>query len=256
MPQVESNLEVTCWRDELKRGFEHTGDGWGDIEATTLDEAALDRRFDAGWGSTTGEPFTIWTRPRGGRVSLPVGAGCGSRLSDYGVSARIRRNVVSSAGSSCRARLHTTRRSTAACVRLSAKKASRVMARVHDSIRSPDAIASRRTVRASRCMSRIQRNGILLERLEQQRVPQAAPGNQIHIAPEDGSEFLSQPHECAEVVDVGIDEVDQNIYVAPLRIEVSPCRGTNECERGDRMPSARRPNGGRMLGDGGGEWGT
>lgn len=63
LSQVESNLEVTCWRGELNRAFEQTGDCWGDIEATTLDGVALDRRFDAGWGSTTGEPFTIWTRP-------------------------------------------------------------------------------------------------------------------------------------------------------------------------------------------------
>ena len=61
MPQIESNLELTCWRDELNRAFAVTGEGWGDVEAMTLDDAALDRRFDAGWGSTDGAPFTVWT---------------------------------------------------------------------------------------------------------------------------------------------------------------------------------------------------
>ena len=63
MPQIESNLELTCWRDELNRAFAVTGEGWGDVEAMTLDDAALDRRFDAGWGSTDGAPFTVWTGP-------------------------------------------------------------------------------------------------------------------------------------------------------------------------------------------------
>ena len=61
MPQIESNLELTCWRDELNRAFAVTGEGWDDIEAMTLDDAALDRRFDAGWGTTDGDPFTVWT---------------------------------------------------------------------------------------------------------------------------------------------------------------------------------------------------
>jgi hypothetical protein len=61
MPQIESNLELTCWRDELNRAFAVTGEGWDDIEAMTLDDAALDRRFDAGWGTTDGGPFTVWT---------------------------------------------------------------------------------------------------------------------------------------------------------------------------------------------------
>jgi hypothetical protein len=61
MSYLESNLELTCWRDELTRAFVVTGEGWGDVEAMTLHDAALDRRFDAGWGNTYGEPFTVWT---------------------------------------------------------------------------------------------------------------------------------------------------------------------------------------------------
>jgi hypothetical protein len=58
VPQIESDLELTSWRDELNRAFAVTGEGWGDVEAMTLDDAALDRRFDADWGSTDGARFS------------------------------------------------------------------------------------------------------------------------------------------------------------------------------------------------------
>ena len=33
MPQIESNLEPTSWRDELNRAFAVTGEGWGPSRA-------------------------------------------------------------------------------------------------------------------------------------------------------------------------------------------------------------------------------
>jgi hypothetical protein len=51
---------------------------------------------------------------------------------------------------------------------------ARDIVRVHDSMRSPDAIASRSMVRASRCIRWEQLDGVLLERPQQQRVPDRA----------------------------------------------------------------------------------
>jgi hypothetical protein len=45
MPQVESDLEETCWRHELERAFAKTGDSWSDFESMTLSDDGLARRL-------------------------------------------------------------------------------------------------------------------------------------------------------------------------------------------------------------------
>ncbi len=62
MPQVEYDLEQTCWRYELECAFAKTGDSKSDVGSMAPSDDAFSRRFHAGWGSTNGEPFTLWTR--------------------------------------------------------------------------------------------------------------------------------------------------------------------------------------------------
>jgi hypothetical protein len=56
--------ERTTWREELTEVMREHGESWGDVEACTLDDAALDVVFYAGMGGIGGEPFTLWTRAR------------------------------------------------------------------------------------------------------------------------------------------------------------------------------------------------
>lgn len=105
------------------------------------------------------------------------------------------------------------------------------MVRVHNSMRSPDAIASRSMVRASRCMRWVQLDCVLLKRPQQQLVSDPAPRDHVDLAPEDQRELVTETHECAEVVDVCVHEVHQDIDVAAGRVEVRTCRGPNDCER-------------------------
>ena len=48
------------WRELLQHEFEQTGDSFETI-VTTLTDEELDRKFDDGFGSSEGEPFTAWS---------------------------------------------------------------------------------------------------------------------------------------------------------------------------------------------------
>jgi len=68
------NRNDTCWRELIAESM--LGKDWSDepgrkhpvdpgpIIACTLSEAALDERFDAGFGAAEGKPFTAWTAAR------------------------------------------------------------------------------------------------------------------------------------------------------------------------------------------------
>ena len=54
----------TTWREEISAEMEKRGETWADVVACTLDDAELDRRFDADFGGINGAPFTLWTTAR------------------------------------------------------------------------------------------------------------------------------------------------------------------------------------------------
>ena len=60
---------MITWRTFIEREMACYGETWQDVVACTLSEAALDRKFDAGYGGPDGEPFTVWTAKR---VYFPV----------------------------------------------------------------------------------------------------------------------------------------------------------------------------------------
>ena len=55
---------MTTWREEITRALEDEGESWSDVVATTLSEAALDKQFDSGYGTSRGARFTLWTARR------------------------------------------------------------------------------------------------------------------------------------------------------------------------------------------------
>jgi hypothetical protein len=63
-----SDSDKTTWRKEITAGMQDHGESWADVEGCTLDDAALEVAFDAGYGGTAGQPFTLWTA---GRVYFP-----------------------------------------------------------------------------------------------------------------------------------------------------------------------------------------
>ena len=50
-----------CWRQLISEALSDNQDGWENVVSCTLDDEGLDRKFDAGFGSPEGEPFTLWT---------------------------------------------------------------------------------------------------------------------------------------------------------------------------------------------------
>jgi len=62
------NRPIT-WREKLTEALAKNGEGWGEVESSTLSEEQLNVQFDAGYGSVQGVPFTLWTERR---VYFPV----------------------------------------------------------------------------------------------------------------------------------------------------------------------------------------
>jgi hypothetical protein len=55
---------MATWKELIEAEMEDRGEGWVDVEASTLSEEELDLVFDDGYGSRDGTPFTIWTKLR------------------------------------------------------------------------------------------------------------------------------------------------------------------------------------------------
>lgn len=51
----------TTWRIELTGELEAHGESWDDVEASTLTDEDLDRKFYSGFGGEEGCHFTVWT---------------------------------------------------------------------------------------------------------------------------------------------------------------------------------------------------
>jgi len=60
---------MQSWRQLITKAMARYNESWNDVEACTLDDASLDVRFDAGYGTPKGKPFTLWTS---NRVYFPV----------------------------------------------------------------------------------------------------------------------------------------------------------------------------------------
>lgn len=53
---------LTNWKAQLSLALKERGESWADIEANTMSEAEMAKKFDAGFGGTNGCPFTVWTK--------------------------------------------------------------------------------------------------------------------------------------------------------------------------------------------------
>ena len=62
--EVSMDDSRTTWREEISAEMAKHGETWADVVGCTLDDAALDRRFDADFGGINGVPFTLWTARR------------------------------------------------------------------------------------------------------------------------------------------------------------------------------------------------
>jgi len=60
---------ATTWDALISAEMDKHSETWADVEACTLSRDQLFKSFDAGFGGTCGEPFTLWTDCR---VYFPV----------------------------------------------------------------------------------------------------------------------------------------------------------------------------------------
>lgn len=52
------------WRQLIDEEMRRYGESFDDVVACTLSDEQLDREFYTSYGSTAGDPFTLWTRER------------------------------------------------------------------------------------------------------------------------------------------------------------------------------------------------
>lgn len=57
------------WHHLIKNEMENHGDSFDNVVHSTFEGREIYREFDHGYGSTNGDPFTIWTEKR---VYFPV----------------------------------------------------------------------------------------------------------------------------------------------------------------------------------------
>lgn len=57
------------WKTMLHLKLEENGETWGDVEANTMTEEEMEKKFDSDFGAPEGCPFTVWTR---NRVYFPI----------------------------------------------------------------------------------------------------------------------------------------------------------------------------------------
>lgn len=62
-------MDTSSWRELISRALEEQREAWSDVVRCTLTDAEMDVRFDEGYGSAEGKPFTLWTAQR---VYFPV----------------------------------------------------------------------------------------------------------------------------------------------------------------------------------------
>ncbi|NGX57216.1 MAG: hypothetical protein K940chlam3_00100 [Chlamydiae bacterium] len=52
------------WRELIEAEMERRGECWEDVVAFSPEEINWDKEFDPGFGTSEGEPFTLWTTQR------------------------------------------------------------------------------------------------------------------------------------------------------------------------------------------------
>jgi hypothetical protein len=55
------DCDKECWREQIIEAMELRGETFSDIVSITLTDDELDEKFDSGFGSMEGKPFTAWT---------------------------------------------------------------------------------------------------------------------------------------------------------------------------------------------------
>ena len=50
------------WKMMLDGVLKENGESWDDVEANTMTEQDMKKKFDTGFGGTEGCPFTVWTK--------------------------------------------------------------------------------------------------------------------------------------------------------------------------------------------------
>lgn len=55
---------MDAWRELIEGEMESRGECWKDVVAFCPPEIDWDKKFDAGFGTSEGEPFTLWTAER------------------------------------------------------------------------------------------------------------------------------------------------------------------------------------------------
>jgi hypothetical protein len=58
------DTKTDCWLDMLTGELEANGETLKDIEANTMGEEDMKRKFDSGFGMAEGCPFTVWTKSK------------------------------------------------------------------------------------------------------------------------------------------------------------------------------------------------
>ena len=66
---MTGEMYLTNQKEMLIAALAENGETLADIESTTLTEAEMNKKFDAGYGAVEGCEFTVWTR---NRVYFPV----------------------------------------------------------------------------------------------------------------------------------------------------------------------------------------
>ena len=54
--------DITTWRTMIVTAMKRKNETWDDLEAITIVEGELDRRFDSGYGGIDGASFCAWTK--------------------------------------------------------------------------------------------------------------------------------------------------------------------------------------------------
>lgn len=79
------NAVLTTWRELISAALKESGERWEDVVSNTLSDKQMNRKFNDGYGSIEGRPFTVWTEKH---VYFPTvydgseGVGVVSRIPD------------------------------------------------------------------------------------------------------------------------------------------------------------------------------
>ena len=53
---------MKSWKEMLDEALEENGESWAEVEANTMTDKEMTKKFDSGFGGRKGIPFTVWTK--------------------------------------------------------------------------------------------------------------------------------------------------------------------------------------------------